>query len=136
MKNARFLLLLIIMSSFSAEAQFGISYHQSSIPFVGFNYEIKDRFLPELRIGTDNFMEDLSAELVITYQFINKEDVEFYGGLGGRINTYEGLAIPIGLNVYPFEEKKFGFHIEIAPLIGEDQILRGSWGIRYRFKQD
>ncbi len=49
---------------------------------------------------------------------------------------YTGVVIPVGLNIYPFTNKKFGFHIEAAPVIGEDFILRDSWGIRYRFRKE
>jgi hypothetical protein len=42
-------------------------------------------------------------------------------------------VVPIGVNIYPFSNKNFGFHIELAPIIGWDDVLRGSWGIRYRF---
>ena len=46
------------------------------------------------------------------------------------------VVVPIGLNIYPFSSKAFGFQMELAPIIGDD-VLRGSWGIRYRFiKED
>ncbi len=119
-----------------AHAQLGVDYHQSSLPFIGVNYEIKDRFLPELRLGTNNYFEDISFEGVLTYQIINKEDYEFYGGLGYRTNLYRGIVLPIGLNIYPFTSKNFGFHLELAPIVGDDNLLRGSWGIRYRFRKE
>jgi hypothetical protein len=48
---------------------------------------------------------------------------------------FGGLVIPVGLNIFPFETKSFGFHIELSPIIAFDDeaLLRGSWGIRYRF---
>ena len=130
----RFLItfFFFIVPSF-AFAQFGVSFHQSNLPFVGLNYEIKNKFRPELRIGTDNYFEETTLEAVIIYDLAEKEDYEVYVGLGGRLNRLEGLAIPIGVNVYPLSSKQFGFHIELAPLIGETSVLRGSWGIRYQF---
>ncbi len=118
-------------------AQFGVSFHQSNMPFAGFNYEIADRFLPELRLGMDTFLDNMSVEAVATYQFIDKEDVEIYAGLGGRANRAAGLVAPIGVHLFPFNAKKFGFHIEVAPIFTEEAevaLIRGSWGIRYRFK--
>ncbi len=118
-------------------AQFGVSFHQSNMPFIGFNYEIADRFLPELRVGTDTHLDNMSVEAVATYQFINKNDVEVYAGLGGRVNRAAGLVAPIGVHIFPFAEKKLGFHIELAPLFiqeEENPVIRGSWGIRYRFR--
>ena len=116
-------------------AQLGISFHQSNLPFLGINYEIKNKVRPELRVGTDNYFEALSAEGVITYDILKKEDYEFYAGLGVRANGFTGLVIPIGLNIYPLPTKKFGFHIELSPIVGDDNILRGTWGIRYIFKK-
>lgn len=116
-----------------AFSQVGVSFHQSNLPFVGVNYEIKDRFRPEARIGVDNYFEELSLEGVVTYDFLKKEDYEFYGGVGGRVNSLDGLVIPAGVNIFPLGNKQFGFHLEAAALLGENSILRGSWGIRYRF---
>jgi len=116
--------------------QWGVNYHQSTIPFVGINYEIKDKWRPELRIGTDNYFEELSLETVITYDFLNRTDYEFYSGLGVFMQGYYELVIPVGMNFFPFESKKFGFHIELTPLVGEFNGLRGRWGIRYRFKKE
>lgn len=115
-------------------SQLGVSFHQSNLPFFGVNYQFKSKFRAELRLGVDNYIENTSVEAVVTYDFIKNEDYEFYGGLGLRgSNENGGAVIPFGLNVYPLNVKKFGFHIEIAPIIEEDAILRGSWGIRYKF---
>ena len=121
-----------------AFGQFGVSFHHSNLPFIGANFEIKERLRPEIRVGTDAFFEDISGEIVLTYDIINKEDYEFYMGAGVRANEFAGLVIPIGLNFYPFAEKNFGFHIEAAPIFIEhdSNILRGSWGIRYRFRNE
>jgi len=127
--------LLIALPNISL-AQLGLSFHQSNLPFVGVNYEIKNRIRPEVRVGTDAYFENISVEGVVTYDILDKEDYEFYAGLGGRVNDdFVGLVIPIGVNFYPFTEKQFGFHIELSPIVGDDNILRGSWGIRYRFKR-
>jgi hypothetical protein len=121
-----------------AFGQFGVSFHHSGLPFIGANFEIGDRLRPELRIGTDAFFEDLSGEIVVMYDILDKDDYEFYLGAGVRANGFTGLVIPIGLNFYPFEEKKFGFHIEAAPVFVENNsnLLRGSLGIRYRFRNE
>ena len=113
--------------------QFGVDFHISNIPFFGVSYEIAERIRPELRIGTDTFFSDLAIEAVVTYDIIHNQDYELYAGLGGRTNTFPGLVIPLGLNFYPLEEKSFGFLIEVAPIIGESDILRGSVGMRYKF---
>ncbi|MCF2494412.1 hypothetical protein [Dyadobacter chenhuakuii] len=130
-------LIFCIVSINSSFAQFGVSIHQSNLPFIGFNYEVADRFVPELRLGVDTNLENMSVEAVATYQFINKKDVEVYVGLGGRANNIAGLVVPIGAHFFPFSSKNFGFHIELAPIVYEGStIVRGSWGIRYRFKEN
>lgn len=134
MNKTKLLFSLILLCFFSKSySQLGISYHQSSIPFIGVNYEIGEHFAPELRLGTDVYLENLSLEAIVTYKFLTKEDYDFYGGLGARIQDYAGIVVPIGFNFYPFNEKSFGFHLEMTPIIGEGSVLRGSWGIRYRF---
>ncbi len=119
--------------SLSASAQFGVSYHESSMPLLGFGYELEDRYFAELRVGTNNYFENLSFELTANYIFINEDDFDFYGGVGGRTTDFSGLVIPAGVNVYPFENKRFGVHMEAAGLFGETAVFRASWGIRYRF---
>lgn len=129
-------LLFLVICFFTGVNSFGqlaVGYHQSNLPFIAVSYDIDQRFTPELRLGADTFIENLSIEAVLNYTFIEKEDYDFYGGLGYRINNYQGLVIPIGLNFYPFSEKKFGFHIEAAPILLDANILRGSFGIHYRF---
>jgi hypothetical protein len=128
------LVFLFVLPSF-ALGQFGINFHQSNLPFIGLNYEIKNKLRPELRIGTDNYFEETSIEAVVMYDVANKDDYELYVGVGGKLNGFEGLVIPIGLNFYPLSTKQFGFHIELAPIIGEASVLRGSWGIRYQFNR-
>lgn len=121
---------LISTASF---AQWTVSYHQSNLPFLGVNKQLGEKFLPEFRIGTDQYFDDLSLELDVNYILKKTDRFEFYGGLGGRIGNFEGVVIPLGLNIYPFEQKDFGFHMEGAAIVGESNIARGSFGIRYRF---
>jgi len=105
--------IFFVANSYS---QLNVSYHQSNLPFIGLGYDINERLTPELRLGTDQFISNMSLEAVLTYKFLKKEDYDFYGGLGARVNLIEGIVVPIGLNLYPFNEKKFGFHIEGAPI--------------------
>jgi hypothetical protein len=132
----RFLTLLLISGPTILFAQFGVSFHQTNLPFIGVSYEIAERIRPELRLGTDRYLEDMSLEGVVVGDILNKEDYELYLGIGviGG-GGFEGFEIPLGINIYPLPVKNFGFHIEMTPIIGNDSILRGSWGIRYRFKK-
>ena len=128
---------IIVLSFFfisgNSFAQFGVSFNQSNLPFVGLSYEINNKFIPELRIGTDNYLDDTSLELALSYIFKRNETVNMYAGVGARVSILEGIVVPVGLNIYPFEQKNFGFQMELAPILRESSLLRGSWGIRYRF---
>ncbi len=135
MKSICFTFLLTSFGTV-AYAQFGVSVHQSNLPFAGINYEILGRLLPELRVGTDNFFEDTSLEFTVSYIFKKSEQISAYVGLGARSSIFEGAVVPLGLNIYPFENKNFGFQMELAGLLTEATLLRGSWGIRYRFGKE
>ncbi len=129
-----FFTCFLLLGLITAKAQLGVSYHQSNLPFVGLNYTFANRLMPELRLGTDRYLEDVSVEGVLTYQYLQQEDFSLYAGLGFYFNNFGGASIPLGLLIFPLENKNFGFHIEATPLIGEGvNIFRGSWGIRYRF---
>jgi len=89
----------------------------------------------EARFGVDNYFEEMSLEGIVTYDLVKKVDYGLYGGVGGRVNSLEGLVVPAGINIFPLNNKQFGFHLEAAALLGENSILRGSWGIRYQFNR-
>jgi hypothetical protein len=118
----------------TANAQFTASYHQSATPFVGVNYAFANGLMPEMRIFTDLYLDYFAIEAVVLYGLIRKTDYTLYAGAGlnTHVNT-SGVAVPMGLNLYPFENKNFGFQMELAPIIGEEAVIRGSLGIRYRF---
>ncbi|WP_425636718.1 hypothetical protein ACPUEN_15025 [Algoriphagus yeomjeoni] len=124
--------------SLSAFSQTTITFHQSNLPFLGVNYQFGERFIPEFRIGTDTYFENLSAELAANYIFKKTDRFEFYGGAGLRVGSFDGIVVPVGLNIYPFEQKDFGFHIEGAPIVGfnDGSLFRGSFGLRYRFSKN
>ena len=101
--------LLLFMVLFIAFAQFGANFHQTNIPFVGINYEIKDRIRPEFRLGVDVYLEDLSAEFITTYDILNKEDYELYGGLGVRGGRIHGPGNTHRIKCVSIFKKEFWF---------------------------
>jgi hypothetical protein len=135
MKKLILLAAFLLISTFSF-AQWTVSYHQSNLPFIGVNKQLGEKWLPEFRVGTDNYFSDVSLELVINRVLYRNDRIDFYGGLGGRAQSFSGLVIPVGLNIYPFDQKDFGFHIEAAGIVGNESLFRGSFGIRYRFLKD
>ena len=135
MKNVFWIIIFCLLHQF-CHAQWGVSMHQSNLPFFGVNYEWKEKFLSEFRVGTDNYLEDTSYELTLNYFLKKEEHLDVYAGLGARIQILEGIVLPLGMNIYPLKNKNFGFHIELAGIIDDSILLRGSWGIRYRFLKD
>lgn len=134
MKRLFIFTALLAGVAFHSRAQFGVAIHQSNLPFVGFNYQIGEKFLPEIRTELDSYFDNLGVELAVNYLFIRKSNFQLYSGVGGKAINFEGLMIPVGLNIYPFDYQNFGFHMELAAIqLGEESVLRGSWGIRYRF---
>lgn len=134
------IILLAFFGLFSTAsfAQWTVSFHQSNLPFLGVNKQLGEKWLPEFRVGTDTYFEDISAELAGNYIFKKTDRFEFYGGAGLRVGNFEGIVVPVGLNIYPFEQKDFGFHLEGAPILtfNDGSLFRGSFGIRYRFLKD
>lgn len=131
---------LLLFFSLSVQAQLSVGYHQSNLSLLSVGYEINDRLMPELRLGTNlDWEDDVVVEADLLYQFIDRQEYELYAGLGfSAYSDEEGFVVPIGLNLFPFAAKRFGFHIEAAPLvlIESSTIFRGSWGIRYRFAKE
>lgn len=46
---------------FFSYGQFGVSFYQSNLPFVGFSYEFNNKLRPEVRLGTDNYFDATSV---------------------------------------------------------------------------
>jgi hypothetical protein len=138
MKNRlSFLLILtlfLVTRHVDSNAQWVVGFHDSSIPFISGGYEFKEKIKVEVRPSINMLFEFMMLEGIGTYDIMESDNYEFYGGVGGRIGeSLYGLVVPVGINLYPFQDKSFGFHMEMAPILGEEFLLRGSWGIRYRF---
>jgi len=134
----RLLFISLFLTFFlsQAKAQFGFAYYQSHLSYAGFNYQIGERWLPEVRMGVNTDFGDFSPEVVANYLFVSKENHKCYAGIGARGNVDQGIVVPVGLIMYPFENKQFGFHSELALIVeNRNNIIRGSWGIRYRFNR-
>ena len=127
-----YLLLILILSSTLTYAQWGVEFIASNLSQLSVNYEINERIRPGVAIGTDTYFEDISIEVTGTYDILDRSEFEVYVGAGARFNYFSGVVIPVGVNVYPFETARLGFKIEIAPIIGDESVLRGGAGLRIR----
>ena len=80
------------------------------------------------------FVDDISAEFVLPFKVVSKDDFYVDFGAGYRTKTFNGLVVPLGISAFPFEQKKMGFHAEVAAIsdFTSSAHIRGSWGIVYR----
>lgn len=137
---------LIILSAFilgslctfnSAKGQLSISYQYSSLDKIGLGINITQRLWADLRIYGNTFIESITPELAVLYNLSLKESHEIYMGAGAVVNYFNGIIVPFGVQIRPFEKfRNFSFQIEFQPLIEveiEDLLLQASAGIRYRF---
>jgi len=133
-----FLVLLFERNPISAQTHAGLSFHYSLDTKLGLYADIHDRVVLELRVIDFSLLLDTPFELYGFYKIINKNNYELYSGLGYGFSAFEsyfGIIGAVGVNLYPFENKKLGFHIELNPIKGDFSplIIRGSWGMRYTF---
>jgi len=127
---------LISFMSNNAFSQIGVSYYSSSLSKIGLSYNFSNRLWSEVRLYSNTTFYDLTPELVLCYNFVNKERYNIYAGVGGVVNYYNGIIVPIGVQFTPFEKfDKFSLHIELQPTLdfGNTPIVQSSWGIRYKF---
>lgn len=141
-------LLLLFVLSFgilgyaTAQISAGINL-QSSETFVTIGTNPDNQIFGEGRIGTGG---DIGIELMGGYNLIQKQDVNFYLGLGlgldddrnnGRNDDDDFyLAIPFGLLVKPFANDNFGIVLEAAPVFADDRgdYFRAGFGFKYSFR--
>lgn len=122
-----------------ASAQLSVAYYDSSMPKIGFAYKLENKLWTELRVYTNRFIDDFSPEWVACYDISQKDRHSIYAGVGVVINVFEGMVVPVGLQMRPFDKlKDLSFHIELMPMLtfSEDILLQASWGIRYDLKVD
>ena len=129
---------LFSMVSVNGFSQLSISYYSSSLSKIGLGYNFGDRLWTELRVYSNTTIDDITPELVICYNIVNKERHNVYLGLGGNVNYFTGFVLPVGVQFSPVEKlDRFSLHIELQPTldIEGDFILQSSWGLRYKFRK-
>ncbi len=130
-----FVLLIIASTAYS---QIGVTYYSSNI--VAVNTCRDNKISVELKMFTNNNIEDLPVELDVFYNLKSYEHHKFSVGAGLKLEPLSGenaaVTIPFLLEVYPLTEfKKLSLLFELAPEIYfEDQVkLRSLIGLRYTF---
>ena len=131
------LIALLGISSVTAFSQLSISYYSSNFSKIGLAYNFSNRLWTELRLYSNTEILDLTPELVLCYNIVNKEQHNIYLGFGGNVNYLSGLVMPVGVQFTPFEKlERFSLHIELQPSLDfgyESILVLSSWGVRYKF---
>lgn len=137
-------LKLIIFLSFSGIYLKGYSqvstsfYANESNSKVAIGYQFNKKLWSDLRIYSGTNIDNFTPEIVLNYNYIRKENYETYLGVGLILNNINGIVIPIGIGIKPFENlKNLSLNIEFNPVYEldlNDLFIRGFIGIRYKLK--
>lgn len=99
-------------------------------------YQFNDKLWSDLRIYSGASIDRFTPEIVLNYNYLRKEDFETYLGFGVVLNNINGIVLPIGIAIKPFENfKNLSLNIECSPLYEIDLsniFITGLLGVRYR----
>ena len=132
------ILSIIIFLGIKGFTQVSVSFYNSSLSKIGVAYNFNDKLWTELKVYSNTVFEDITPELVVCYNVINKEKYNFYAGIGGVVNYFNGIVLPVGVQFSPFEKfANFSLHIECEPTFDFESefLLQSSWGLRYMFNK-
>ena len=140
MKTKKLIFTLILgIIFFSSYSQISASFYQNeSNSKIAIGYEFNDKLWTDFRLYSITNIENITPEIVLNYNFVKKEKYEAYIGAGIILNNINGIIIPIGIGIKPFENlKNLSLNIELNPLYEidfEDVFIRGFIGIKYVLK--
>ena len=140
MKTKKLILTIIIaIFSFNSYSQISTSFYQNdNNSKIAIGYEFNEKLWGDIRIYSGTNIENFTPEIVLNYNLVRKEKYETYIGAGFSLNNINGIIIPVGIGIKPFENiKNLSFNIELNPTYEmdlEDLLIRGFVGIRYVLK--
>ena len=140
MKTKKLIFTLILgIIFFNSYSQISASFYQNeSNSKIAIGYEFNNKLWTDFRLYSGTNIENITPEIVLNYNFVKKEKYETYIGAGIVLNNINGIIIPIGIGIKPFENlKNLSLNIELNPLYEidfEDVFIRGFIGIRYVLK--
>ena len=142
-----FLLLSVITLSLiynKSQAQISVGYYHSNfVSEVSVGTSPEKRIFGEVRVATDT--DDFGLQVMGAYNFIRKEQVRVYFGVGLLeisgvpilTDDPDYVTLPIGIQVTPFADfKNFAFQFEVSPLVeirNPNVLIKGGIGFRYTF---
>ncbi|MFP9114057.1 hypothetical protein ACLI1A_08935 [Flavobacterium sp. RHBU_3] len=133
-----FLPLIALLISPKALSQVTASFYTSgTLSKVAIGYNFNERLWADARIYSSTSADGITPEAVINYNYLAKESYYTYIGVGAIVNDVNGVLIPIGVGIKPFENlKNLSINIELDPLYeidDEDLYINGFIGLRYKF---
>lgn len=140
MKKKNLILTIIIaVFSFNSYSQISTSFYQNdSYSKIAIGYEFNEKLWGDVRIYSGTNIINFTPEIVLNYNLKRKEKYETYIGAGFSLNNINGIIIPLGIGIKPFETlKNLSFNIELNPtyeIVLGDLLIRGFVGIRYILK--
>ena len=140
MKTKKLIFTLILgIIFFNSYSQISASFYQNeSNSKIAIGYEFNNKLWTDFRLYSITNIENITPEIVLNYNFMKKEKYEAYIGAGIILNNINGIIIPIGIGIKPFENlKNLSLNIELNPLYEidfEDVFIRGFIGIKYVLK--
>ncbi|WP_042245771.1 hypothetical protein [Jejuia pallidilutea] len=133
------LILVITMFSFNSYSQISTSFYLNDTNSkIAIGYEFNENLWGDFRMYSGTNIENFTPEIVLNYNFIKRALYETYIGAGLSLNNINGIVLPVGIGIKPFENlKKLSFNIELTPTYEtdlSDLLIRGFIGIRYVLK--
>jgi hypothetical protein len=124
-------LVVIFLFNGVARSQVSVSYYSSSLEKIGIGYEFSDKLWGEFRLYGNMMLENFTPEIVLCYDIMNISKSNLYVGIGGNVNFFAGIVLPVGVQFTPLEAfDNFSLHFEFQPMIDfmrEGIILQTSW---------
>mgnify|MGYP003624678420 CR=1 FL=1 len=138
-------ILVGILNAIPSKAQMGIAYY----PFqsiVSLNSDSEKLAWADLRMETNTFISNLNFEINAMWNFIRKDRLNYYLGLGININPFyaleeleatNGYLIHFGTRIKPFKKaENLQIAFEISPYLNTSfnaGQIRSLIGIAYNF---
>jgi len=138
MRNLKLLITLILGSvATTSYSQITTSFYISeSNSKLAIGYEFNEKLWTDLRIYSGTNISNFTPEIVLNYNFLRKENYYTYVGGGIILNNINGIVVPFGIGIKPFENmKNLSINIEFNPLYEidlDDLFIRGFIGLRYK----
>jgi hypothetical protein len=113
----------------------GFAVYGNTASAIGLEYQINQMFAVGIRMD-QGIVDEQSLTPLVTAVIKETSDASVYLGLGLKgLAPFGDISIPLGVRVFPFNEKKLAFSVELESIVADDFFVRPSIGIVYRFRK-